>query len=134
MQEDLTALLLATPAVTGLVGTRVHWGMLPPTVQGRPYLNLTVVSDPQQYHFKGPSQLRQPRVQIDIWAESAASARAVAAAVEALLSGYRGDRGSTRFRGVFLTAARDLTDTTPGRERDLFRRSLEFTVNWIPQE
>lgn len=134
MQADLTALLLATPALAALVGNRVHWGRLPPVVQGRPYINLTVVSDPRAYHYRGATRLRKTRVQADIWAETAASAAAVADALEALLSGFRGDRGETAFRGVFLVAARDMTDDTPGQVQALFRRSFDFNFNWHPKE
>lgn len=134
MQEDLTALLLAAPTIAALVDTRVHWGRLPATVQGRPYINMAVISDPRSYHFQGATGLRQTRVQFDIWAESATSAKDVAAAVEALLSGFRGVVGVTNFRGVFLDAERDLTGDTAGENVALFRRVQDYNINWFLED
>lgn len=134
MQADLIALLLATPGLSALVGTRVHWGRLPPVVQGRPYINLTVISDPRQYHYRGVTKLRQTRVQADIWAETVASAVAVGDVLETRLSGFRGDQGTTSFRGLFLIAARDMTGDSTGEVQALFRRSIDFNINWHPKE
>jgi len=134
MQEDLTALLLADAGLALLVAGRIHWDRQPVTVAGRPYINLTLVSDVPLYHFGGVTLLRRPRVQLDIWAESASSRRSVAAACEAVLSGYRGTIGQTDFRGIFLAAARESTGDTAAGERALFRHSADFIVNWRPKE
>lgn len=134
MQEDLTALLLADAALNAMVAGRIHWERQPATVAGRPYINLTLVSDGALYHYRGPAGLRQPRVQLDIWAESALSRRAVGIACEALLSGYRGIVGQTDFRGIFLAAVRESTGDTAAGERALYRHSADFIVNWRPKE
>ncbi len=134
MQADLVALMLSDGALAALVAGRIHWDRQPATVSGRPYINLTLVSDVRLYHFRGVAQLRQPRVQVDIWAESAASRHAVASASEALLSGYRGITGQTDFRGIFQAAVRESTGDTAAGERALFRHSADYIVNWRPKE
>lgn len=134
MRADLTSLLLAYAPLTALIGTRLHWGRQPATVTGRPYVNMTGISDPRSYHFEGATNLRQSRIQFDVWAESAGSAFGVAAAIEARLSGYRGMVGNTKFRGIFLIDDRDFIGETTGNEAALWRRSLDFNINWLSED
>lgn len=130
MQAQLTSLLLSHAPLTALVGTRVHWLRLPESVSGYPYVNLQVVSGPVTYHSKGVSALEQTRVQADIWADTYTSAEAVARALKDLLSGYRGDLGGVKFRGIFLDGARDGDGETVKGQKYLFRHTMDFKINW----
>lgn len=133
MEEALTALLLAYPALTALVGDRVHWLRLPPTVHGYPYVNLQVVARPHDYHYGGKSNLEATRVQIDVWAESKEAQVATARAVSDCLSGYRGTVAGVNFRGIFLISDQEMPSDTTGEERQLFRRSVDFNISWFSE-
>lgn len=133
MNEALTALLLAHAPLTDLVGNRVHWGVQPREVRGLPYLNLSTVSDPRDYHFGGPTCFRLTQIQVDIWAESYGAADDVLAALEGRLSGYRGIAHGIQFFGVFLVAARDLTPPATDGKPQLFRRSVDFNFGWAQE-
>jgi len=124
------ALLLGHAPLAALVGNRVHWLVQPRSVTGFPYVNLTVVSDPRSYHMKGETGLRKTRVQVDAWAETYEGAKAVADAVTDYLSGYSGAINGTAFQSIFIVGSRDLTDSTTGEERQLFRISVDLETSW----
>lgn len=130
MQEALTAHLLSDAALTALVSDRVHWLLLPAQVGAFPYVRLQGVDAPRSYHSKGASALHIDRVQVDAWAETYASAKAVERALEARLSGFVGVVSGVEFQGVFMLDSRDLTDTTAGAERRLFRLQADFEFAW----
>ena len=132
MEEALTDLLLGHAPLQAIVGKRVHWLLQPRGVSGFPYLNLTVVSDPRAYHMAGQSGLRQTRVQVDMWAETYAAAKAASRVItdEAFLSGYAGKKGGINFQKIGIGGERDLTDQTTGEERQLFRISVDLEISW----
>lgn len=130
MQEHITARLLGSADLGALVGTRIHWGRLPPGVTALPYVILQVISGPRDYHSTGASGLIQSRLQVDSYGESADDAAAVHRAVEDLLSGYKGAGQGVIVQGAFLENERDLNSKTVGGETLLFRKSDDFTINW----
>lgn len=127
MEPDLRALLLADAGVAALTG-RVAWGERP---QGSalPAIVLTRVSGLPAYHMEGRATLVQTRVQADCWAATYADAWAVGAALDARLSGYRGNFGATRFHGVFSEGARDLRDAGADDADRFFRVSIDFIIH-----
>lgn len=133
MEAALTAVLLAHAPLSALIGDRVHWQRLPRSVDGLPYVNLQVISGPRRYHSKAPDALKTDRVQADVWAETAASRKAVADTLESLLSGYRGSSTGIAFRGVFMDGGRDLGGDAAGGTARLFRRQMDFMINWKPE-
>lgn len=130
IEEALTALLLAHVPLQAQVGSRIHWGRQPRDVRGFPYVNLSVVSDPRGYHMKGQSDLRQTRVQVDVWAEHYADATGVERVISDHLSGFVGVQSGAKIQGIFISEARDLTDQTTGEERQLFRISVDLEMSW----
>lgn len=84
--------LLATPAVTALVGTRVRQLRLAQS-DTLPAIRLQLVDDPTRYHLRGEINLSTALVQTDVYADETsgadpyATAITVAAAVHAALSG-----------------------------------------------
>ncbi|MDZ7906335.1 MAG: DUF3168 domain-containing protein [Cypionkella sp.] len=125
MEEAFRARLLASSGVTALCGTRIDWGS---RAQGAllPAIALHGISGAENYHLKGPDGLLQARVQVDCWAMSYGSAKALSRAVLASLSGYRGGN----FRGVFHEATRDDRESGTNEATRPFRTSLDFNVNW----
>lgn len=129
MEEALVAYIIAASGVTALLGTtatRVYWGNAPQNT-AKPYVVLTRISGVRDYHQTAASGLVASRVQADCYGLTYASAKGVARALEARLSGYRGTTGGEVFGGIFLDAERDMydDDSTPDK---LFRTSLDFII------
>lgn len=106
MEESLLALLVAHAPLAALVGNRIYWDEIPQSTP-RPCVVMFVVSSTPGYHFQGGDPLAPTRVQIDSQATTTAAKRAVARAVEDLLSGYRGTFDGTKFSGIFQLLTRD---------------------------
>lgn len=131
MEADLMAYLLADSGLMALVKAeaqvaRVHWLQAPQGV-AKPYVTLQRISGLRDTPMDGPSGIVESRVQIDCYGLKYGDAKAVARAIEALLSGAGFTSGSTWFQGCFLDAERDgyEADATPDK---LFRTSLDFTI------
>lgn len=127
MEEALLSYLLAASGITSLVGTRVNW-VRSPQGAASPRVVLTKVSGLRDMTLNsGPTGYVSSRVQVDCIGTSYGSAKAVARAIEARISGYSGTTGGVRFEGCFLIGERDdFFDTdTPDK---LFRTALDFNI------
>ena len=124
MEAALIAKLLATAGVTAMVSTRINWSRRP---QGAalPAIVLHRVSGTPDVHHAGASGLVVSRVQVDCWAVSYGSAKAVARAVEAAITAQTFTQGAVRFDVILIDSERDdsTDETTP-----LFRTSLDLIV------
>lgn len=105
MQAAFRALLLSDPTLVGLVGRRITWDVADQG-KGPKAVVLYLISDVPDYHMQGPSALTQSRVQIDCRGKDKPEVVALAAAVQALLSGYKGVCEGVHFEGVFKTLGR----------------------------
>lgn len=121
MEEALRSLLLASGAITALVGDRVTWAIRP---QGSalPAIVLWLVSEREGYTHSGPEGAMDSLVQVDCWASTFASAMAVSRAVRAALSFH--DGGS--FQGVFVETVRNTFDDE--QPQPFHRLSLDIRV------
>lgn len=118
MEELLTTLLAP------VAGGARHWVKAPQKTPA-PYVVMSWVSGPRNYHMQGPSGLVSSRVQIDCYDKTYLAAKALARAVRTILSGYRGGV----IQGVFLDSERDLPASDAGTVNHLFRVSLDFMVH-----
>ena len=115
MEEALRALLAADAAVAALVGARIYPVEIP---QGAdmPALVYTRISGPRDHAFSGPTGLAMARVQVDAYADPAASASAYASAkgliraVRQAVDGYRGASAGTEIGGIFSDDERDFRE------------------------
>lgn len=107
MENDLRTLILSSSAITDLVGQRVTWSLLP-QASTMPAISALKVSSTVEYHMTGAAAPAAELVQIDIRDVNTTIARAVAIrdALMALLSGYRGNVGTTEFQGIFMRQER----------------------------
>lgn len=128
IESGLYRHLSADAGVSALVGTRIHKGIATQN-QTRPYITLFPVSNPKLRSLTGPSGLANPRIQIDSWGDTYASAKSVAEAVRKALDGFRGLMGSVRVRGSILQTDRYLYDDGA----KLHRFSADFTF-WHDEE
>lgn len=124
MQTDLRDLLMGYPPLASQIGRMINWGASPQSYAAT-HVVMTMVSDQEGMTMQGPDGLRRGRVQVDCYAPTYAAAAAVADAVRACLSGYRGGR----FHGIFFAGSRDLRDTGDDAA-DIYRVSLDFMTNW----
>lgn len=127
MEEALVGYLLAGSSLATLVGTRIHW-VRSPQGEASPRIVLYRVAGLRDMTLNnGPTGFVTSRVQVDCIGITYQSAKSVARAVEARLSGYSGVRNMIRFEGAFLIGERDdFFDTdTPDK---LFRTSLDFNI------
>jgi hypothetical protein len=109
--------LLATSAVTALVGTRIYMLVLPQRVT-YPAIRVQLVDEPVRYHLRGEDGSRRARVQIDAYDQPVGStdpyagASAVADAVRTALSGQRFTEASSpvtlEVTGVLFVGRRPL--------------------------
>ena len=127
MQTKLANLLIAHAPLAALVGNRVQWDTLP---QGTPVgtINMTLVSGVKDYHMLGPSGLATARIQFDCRDSSAAKARAIADALEARLSGFRGIFQGYKFMGCFEVGQR--TDFGKVDAYSWYADSRDYMITW----
>lgn len=126
MEEALREYLLAGAAVSALVGVRVHW-VYSPQGSASPRIVLYRVGGLRNMRMSGPTGLVASRVQVDCIGRSYESAKTVARAAEARLSGYSGTHSGVVFQGCFLIAERDDYEDAETPDR-LFRTSLDFNI------
>ena len=108
--------------LTALVGTRVC-PLLLPEAATLPTLTYQRVSGPWTHGQAGAVLLSRPRIQVDVWAASYASAKSVATQVRLALDGYRGTSEGSHWGA---TLANDLDLYEPETRR--YRVILDFTL------
>lgn len=125
MEETLIALLLATPALTALTGSRIYWLRFPQSGSARPYIVLQRIDGVQSYEMSGISDHVASRIQADVYAETYKSSKQVSRQLIATLSGFSGGI----FQGIFIDSQRDLPATDAGEVTALFRTSVDFIIH-----
>jgi Protein of unknown function (DUF3168) len=127
MEAAIRSLLLADSAVTTLVGTRICPLVLPqkPTL---PAITYQRISGQTQYTHDGPA-LARPRVQIDCWASDYDTAKSLAAAAAAVLSGFKGISSGVEIEGVFSAGCREFYEAET-RPAPLYRVSSDYFI-WL---
>jgi hypothetical protein len=126
MQGALRARLLAASPVTTLVGQRVYW-VDRPQAAALPAIVLQVISDPRPQHLKGFDDLRETRVQLDVFGTSYASVLAITEAALAALVPENTGNGII-FNRALVDGARDLGERT--ETQFIHRRSTDLLIWW----
>lgn len=127
-EDALNTILSGNNGVKALVVARIYPNAIPQDA-ALPAIAYQVISTERDYNQEGQSSIAGPYVQITIEAATYSSAKAVAAAVRAALSGYSGSVGSptaTVIGGIFLENEFDGynldTDSTVVRQ--------DYRINW----
>ncbi len=126
VQESLVAYIAGLPALSSLVGGRVHFGILPQSVllalsAGQGAISLYTVADSDQVSHSGRSGRSRTRFQATCWGKSYTDAHAIASALKPALSGVVIDGG---FGPLFYVSRRDMRDTG----ENVFQVMLDFAV------
>jgi hypothetical protein len=117
MEEALRSYLLAHSPLAALVGDRLTWGF---SKQGDVLPRVTVerISGGPEYADEGEINLSQQRLQVDCYGSTSASARAVAAAIRARISGGSFVQSGVTFNGVYIDGIRDQSDAYEGGRQE----------------
>jgi hypothetical protein len=126
MQGALRARLLAAAPVTALVGQRVYWVDRPQASQ-LPAIVLQVISDPRPQHLKGFEDLRETRVQMDIFGTSYGQVRTLTEAALAAVVPENTSNGII-FNRALVDGARDLGERT--ETQFIHRHSTDLLIWW----
>jgi len=124
MEQALIDLLLATAPITDLIDDRLTPGV---RTQGAalPGLVMNLFPAERGYSHQGDDGLVRARVQLDAYADSYVSAKALADAVMTRLSGFSGVVGDRR---LVILEAREETSFDHSSPDHTHRRSMDFTV------
>lgn len=127
VEAAIRSRLVNDATVSSLVGDRIAWVE---RIQGEalPGITLQVIEDDREQHLRGFQSLLSLDVQIDVWAETYGSGKAIKEAVIAALV-PQDTTDDFKFSRAFVTA-RDLSETAGGRT--IFRPSLDFTFHYSP--
>lgn len=126
MQGALRARLLAAAPVTALVAQRVYWVSRPQS-EPLPAIVLQVISDPRPQHLKGYQDLRETRVQMDIFGTTYAQVRAITEASLAAIVPEITSNGII-FNRTLVDASRDLGERT--ETTFIHRTQIDLLVWW----
>ena len=130
MEEALTARLLATPALSGLVGGRITWGKRDQAA-GLPALTIRDVSPGRNYLHSGADPTGNPRLQFDCYGASKGDAKALSDALIATLE-KRGAQDGIAFSVALLDGKRGPLTEDVGGGLKVHRYSLDFFVWFSP--
>lgn len=126
MQGALRARLTNAAAVTNHVGQRIYW-IDRPQAQALPAITLQIISDGRPQHLKGFHEIRDTRVQIDVWSLTYATNKTITEAVIATLV-PEDTSNAIRFNRSLVEGVRDLGESTG--TQFIHRTSLDLIVWW----
>lgn len=128
VEERIIAKLLAASGVTALVSTRVY-PVARPQGSTLPAVTLQRIDGAPLLTDEGDSGLENPRIQLDCWGTTYASAKAAARAVIAALNAFDGTLTGVNIPLIELEAERDMPRESGTNVNEyLFRTSLDFLV------
>lgn len=135
IEEALVAQLLATPAVTALLGSGSSFRFYPMVIPQAatdaakyPAAVWERISGPREHDLEGPAGLAHPRFQITCWAKTMAQAVAVSNAISVALDGFSGTLGGVGGVETSPILVEDERDAYDDDER-VFARQLDI-VCW----
>lgn len=124
----LRARLLAAPAVTALVAQKVYWEERPQSTP-LPAITLNLVSDERDQHLGGFQTVLDALLQVDVWALSFASKKAIKEAVIAALAPPETSNG-IRFQAAVGIAARTQNERTD--TQFIYRDAIDIKFHYSP--
>lgn len=128
-EVTLQRIILAAPAVSALIGSRLYPNIIP---QGAPNPAMTYqqISGPRQHDMQGAVGFAKARYQINCWAETYAKAKELAEVVRQVLDGYS-SQGVIKV--IHLANEGDLPKTSPGLDQlTRYGKRLDFFV-WFTE-
>ena len=131
VESALYSYLTGVTGVTDVIGTRLYSDLANASGITRPFVSYFVVSENPSRHFGGPAGLKFARIQMDVWASSGPSRRAVAEALRLALDGFSGTMGAELLvvRRCALDMVRNTyVDPEDGTETPTYRATIEVEI------
>lgn len=127
LEADLYNFLSNEASITALVSTRIFPVRVPQAQTTKPCITYTRISGQRIRDFDGEVGIENPRIQIDCWANTFASAFSVADAVRLKLDGKRGNINSNFLYGCYLDDERH-SFVTPkdASDKGVYRISVDY--------
>lgn len=104
-----------------------------PQTPVRPYVTMQVLQDPSVQHLGGVSALRQPLVQVDLWANSTEERDRVAELLRARLDYLRGSQADAHVRVATLERVQNSAEARNDGTGYTFRWSADARVWYVPR-
>ena len=101
IEEAIVSLVTGNTAVKALIGLRLYPNVIPQNAK-LPAAAYQVLSNGREYNHGGQSSIAMPVIGFTIDSKSIDEARAVAAAVRLVLSGYHGEVGAVKIGFISL--------------------------------
>ena len=125
IEEAIVTLVTGNAAVKALIGLRLYPGVIPQDAK-MPAAAYQVISTGRNYHHGGQSSISTPVIGFSIDSRSYEEAKAVAAAVRLVLSGYHGDVGAIKIG--FISLQNEFEGYNPASEIHLVRQ--DYQISW----
>lgn len=123
IEQDMRTYLLAQPSVTALIATRLYPIRLPQGVT-LPAVTYQRITRTATVTHDGAADLGRAGIQIDCWADTYAGMVALAKAIRAALSGYRGSMGTNGATAARVVNEIDFSEPEPA----MWRRVIEIVL------
>jgi hypothetical protein len=128
IEQAIRTALINHGAVAALVSARVYPVNLPQATR-YPAITYQTVSGSSTYSMDGSSNLANPRVQFDLYAETFDGLVFLKAAVMDCLSGFVGTSANVDIQGVFRVFESDgFEQQIDGPGPRVWRKTLDFTI------
>ena len=114
LEEGIVVRLMALPAVTALIGTRLYPNVVPEEAT-EPVAAYQRISNPRLNAHDGPTGWAKGRIQFTAQANTYLQAKAVAAAIAAAFDGFRGVMGTVAVHGASAQNDQDGYNEATGR-------------------
>ena len=125
VEDGLFSYLSTDSGITALVSTRVYPLRMPQNAT-LPAVTFTRISGPRSHALSGPTGCGMARIQIDAWATTYASAKAVIDTVRSALDGYSGTAGSETIKSSLLQTETDFYEP----ETNVYRVSQDYFIKY----
>ena len=125
--KAMRARLVSDATITGLVGTRVYPGKAPQDVT-LPYVVYSRVSTTRTPTLNGPTNVPETRIQLDVIANSQASAEQVATALRNRLDGFTGVSASVTVLSSVVEDEQDLSEAIDGSDSLYYRVVMDVLI------
>lgn len=123
--------LLATSAVTDLIGTRLRKIQRKTAWGSSDSVTYQTISTDWSNHSTGTTTLGFARIQVDCWSATPVGVRALAAAVRGALSGWSESSGTPTVTMCHLQNEQDMPEgPDPGEEATEYRITQDYLVQF----
>lgn len=125
VEAAIYALMMASSEISGAADDRIY-PLVAPDCVATPYITYQRISGERWNSLAGSVGKAQPRIQIDVWAETYAAAKQLGDAIRRALDGYRGTVGGIRIGALRIESDQDFFENDPVPA--LYRVSMDFRV------